>query len=182
MRERIVQMIGTAGYYVGIMTFHSFASEVISQYPDKFPIEKGSEPLSDYERFEIFEDIILSSSLEEIKPLNAPLYYIKEVIKKISDLKREYISPEKFEHILEAEEQQLENDFNELKKSEQVKRTKNLKKQKELYLLYTKYVSELNKRKRFDFDDMITLVVQAFESDEELLLDYQERFQYILVE
>ncbi|MBP7842531.1 UvrD-helicase domain-containing protein, partial [Candidatus Woesebacteria bacterium] len=50
MRQRIVSLIGTQGYYVNIMTFHGFASEVISSYPEKFPIEKGSEPLSNFER------------------------------------------------------------------------------------------------------------------------------------
>ena len=103
MRERIVDMIGTDGFYVNIMTFHAFASEVISQYPEKFPIEKGSEPLSDFERFEIFETILHNTELKDLKSLNAPLYYIKHIISQISQLKREYITPEKFETILEAE-------------------------------------------------------------------------------
>jgi len=212
MRERIVSMIGTDGFYVNIMTFHAFASEVISQYPEKFPIEKGSEPLSDFERFEIFESLILDSDLEDLKPLNAPLYYIKHIISQVSALKREYITPEKFEAILEAEEKQLEQDLEEYWAQEQakvdagkkakvnsagregalgyktklssvlLKQTKELAKQKELHDLYTKYLAELKARKRYDFDDMITFVVQAFETDQELLLDYQERFQYILVD
>jgi DNA helicase II / ATP-dependent DNA helicase PcrA len=199
MRERIVAMTGTDGFYVNIMTFHAFASEVISQYPEKFPIEKGSEPLSDFERFETFETIILNSDLQDLKPLNAPLYYIKHIISQISQLKREYITPEKFETILEAEEKQLEKateDYWAEQKEKAVagkkaktklssallKQTKNLGKQKELHVLYIKYLAELHSRKRYDFDDMITFVVQAFETDEELLLDYQERFQYILVD
>ena len=199
MRERIVSMIGTDGFYVNIMTFHAFASEVISQYPEKFPIEKGSEPLSDFERFEIFESVILDSDLQDLKPLNAPLYYIKHIISQISQLKREYITPEKFETILEAEETQLKQvaeDYWEEQKEKAangkkaktklssvlLKQTKNLSKQKELLVLYIKYLTELRSRKRYDFDDMITFVVHAFETDEELLLDYQERFQYILVD
>ncbi len=199
MRERIVDMIGTDGFYVNIMTFHAFASEVISQYPEKFPIEKGSEPLSDFERFEIFETILHNTELKDLKSLNAPLYYIKHIISQISQLKREYITPEKFETILEAEETQLEEAVEEYWAQQQekantgkkaknklsaalLKQTKNLAKQKELHVLYIKYLAELTNRKRYDFDDMITFVVQAFESDDELLLDYQERFQYILVD
>lgn len=199
MRERIVSMIGTDGYYVNIMTFHAFASEVISQYPEKFPIEKGSEPLSDFERFEIFESLILDSDLEDLKPLNAPLYYIKHIISQVSALKREYITPEKFENILDAEEKILATAIEEYWAQEQakadvgkkaktklssalLKQTKELSKQKDLQVLYLKYLAELKTRKRYDFDDMITFVVQAFETDQELLLDYQERFQYILVD
>lgn len=199
MRERIVSMIGTDGFYVNIMTFHAFASEVISQYPEKFPIEKGSEPLSDFERFEIFESIILESDLKELKTLNTPLYYIKQIISQVSALKREYITPEKFETILDAEEKQLAQDIEEYWAQEQakadagkksktklssalLKQTKNLAKQKDLQVIFLNYKTELQIRKRYDFDDMITFVVEAFETDQELLLDYQERFQYILVD
>ena len=199
MRQRIVSLIGTQGYYVNIMTFHGFASEVISSYPEKFPIEKGSEPLSNFERFEIFEDLILNSNLKDLKPLGSPLHYLDELIKRISELKREYIDPEKFATILDSEKIELEQmvvEYWEEQKqkaesgkkaktklsAELLKRIKNHAKQKELHTLYTKYSSELQKRKRYDFDDMISLVVQAFEFDEELLLDYQERFQYILVD
>ncbi len=199
MRERIVSLIGTQGYYVNIMTFHGFASEVISNYPEKFPIEKGSEPLSSFERFEIFEDLILNSNLKEIKPLGSPLHYLEEVIKRISELKREYIDPEKFEEILHSEKLELEQAVEEYWKVQTktaesgkkaktrlsaalLKQIKDLAKQKELFTIYTKYSAELKKRKRYDFDDMISFVVQAFESDDELLLDYQERFQYILVD
>lgn len=199
MRERIVSMIGTGGYYVNIMTFHAFASEVISQYPEKFPIEKGSEPLSDFERFEIFESIILNSNLKELKPLNTPLYHIKQIISQVSALKREYISPEKFEEILDGDEEKLAQEVEEYWATEQakadagkkaktklsgalLKKTKNLNKQKDLQVIFLKYKAELKNRKRYDFDDMIAFVVEAFESDDELLLDYQERFQYILVD
>ena len=199
MRERIVSLIGTDGYSVGVMTFHGFASEVIAAYPEKFPIERGSEPLSDFERFEIFETIILNSDLQILKPLNSQLYYIREVIKRISDLKREYISPDKLETILQAEKTQLEEEIAQYWEAQElavengkkarktlsaqlVKQQKNLEKQKELHLLYVKYAAELKNRKRYDFDDMILFVISAFETDEELLLDYQERFQYILVD
>ncbi|MCB9813005.1 MAG: ATP-dependent helicase [Pseudomonadales bacterium] len=182
MRERIVEMIGNEGYYVAISTFHSFASEVIAQYPDKFPIDRGSKPLSDIERFEIFEKIIFETNLQILKPLNNPLCYLKDIISQISNLKRENISLEKFESILNAEEEILENEIDDLKKVQKIKRTKDLNKQKELYLLYVKYEAELRANLRFDFDDMISLIVEIFEKDEEILLDYKEKFQYVLVD
>lgn len=199
MRQRIVSLIGTDGYYVNIMTFHGFASEVITHYPEKFPIERGSVALSDYERFALFETLLVSSDLKILKPLNSPLYYLKEVMKRISDLKREYITPEKFEVILQSEKKSQEIAVEEYWQEQQeavkkgkkaktkltaalLKSQKNIEKQSELLTLYTKYNSELQNRKRYDFDDMITFVIDAFERDEELLLDYQERFQYILVD
>lgn len=199
MRKRIVSLVGTQGYYVNIMTFHGFASEVILSYPEKFPIERGSVALSDYERFALFEELLVSSDLTVLKPLNSPLYYLKDVMKRISDLKREYIIPEKFETILQSEKksyeiaeeeywQEQEESAAKGKKAKSklsatlLKSKKNIEKQFELLTLYTKYNTELQKRKRYDFDDMITFVITVFEQDEELLLDYQERFQYILVD
>ena len=38
------------------------------------------------------------------------------------------------------------------------------------------------KANRYDFDDMINWVIRAFEQNPNLLLDYKERFQYILVD
>lgn len=199
MRERIVSLIGTTGYYVNIMTFHSFASEVMNAYPERFPMEKGSEPLSDFERFEILEQIILNTRLEVIKPLNSPLYYITELLHRISELKREYISPEDLESILRSEKIEIDQAESEYWQEQEVnaqsgkkaktklsahilKLQKNYEKQQDLLTVFTKYKRELENRKRYDFDDMIVHTVQAFEQHEDLLLDYQERFQYVLVD
>ena len=40
----------------------------------------------------------------------------------------------------------------------------------------------MKKKKRYDFDDMINWVIKAFEENKNLLANYQERFQYILVD
>ena len=182
MRERIVSMIGTAGYRVAIATFHSFCGEVLATHPEFFDLARESQPLTDLERHSIFEEVLLGTQLEALKPLNRPLYYLKEVQSRISDLKRENVSPDKFEFILSAEAQQLEQDLTELTKSEKKKREKNLLKQKELLTLYVKYQALLRERNRYDFDDMITMVVEAFQKHDELLAEYQEQLHYILVD
>src|SRR5436305_13848302 len=40
----------------------------------------------------------------------------------------------------------------------------------------------MRSRNRYDFDDMINWVIEAFESNENLLRTYQEQYQYILVD
>ena len=40
----------------------------------------------------------------------------------------------------------------------------------------------MRRHNRYDFDDMINWVIKAFEENKNLLADYQERFQYILVD
>ncbi|NCS97158.1 MAG: ATP-dependent helicase [Candidatus Pacebacteria bacterium] len=182
MRERIVQMIGSAGYHVAIATFHSFCSEVISEHPEYFDLARESIPLSDLERFSIFEELLENTQLDVLKPMSRTLYYLREIQSSISDLKREGVSPDAFEAILTSETEVLETDREELKKTELKKREKNLAKQKELHTLYVKYQAALLNNNRFDFDDMVSMVADAFTRHTDLLAEYQEKLQYVLVD
>ena len=55
-------------------------------------------------------------------------------------------------------------------------------KQNELFQLYQSYQKTLTDQGFYDFDDMILFVLQAFSDHTELLLRYQETYQYILVD
>jgi DNA helicase-2/ATP-dependent DNA helicase PcrA len=47
---------------------------------------------------------------------------------------------------------------------------------------FDNYQELMRERKRYDFDDMINWVINAFEENNSLLARYQEQFQYILVD
>lgn len=70
---------------------------------------------------------------------------------------------------------------NEVKKSAE-SLEKQLSKQFALNALYKAYQKALFERGRYDFEDMILFVVRAFEEKPDLLAEYQEQFQYILVD
>jgi DNA helicase II / ATP-dependent DNA helicase PcrA len=108
--------------------------------------------------------------------------FVKSIIKGISELKSEAITPDAFSKILDSEQDFLENHAESLKKSEFSKRKKDLDKQFELLRLYQAYQDMLQERKRYDFEDMIVLVGQAFTEDQDLLFEYQEELQYFLVD
>lgn len=184
MRRRLVKMIGRTGYYVQIMTFHAFCSGVMQEHPEHFDIDRESAPLSQLERYEIFEQLLQDKSLQldVLKPLKAPLLYLRDIISGISDLKREDVSPDALEMLLENEQDFLSNHSETLKKAELTKRQTNIKKQTELLRLYRAYQTTLQERKRYDFDDMIRLVGEVLTTNEELLLEYQETLQYFLVD
>ncbi len=182
MRERVVSLIGKTGYYVQISTFHAFCSSVIQDNPEFFPIERGSEPLTDLERYDLFQSIIEEMRLEVLKPLNRNLMYINEIMKAISDLKREGVAPADFEAIIAADFREFINNKSELGKTATTKQEKVLEKQKELLRVYLEYEKRLREMLRYDFDDMIGLVVQAFSEHELLLREYQENIHYFLVD
>jgi len=182
MRQRLVKMIGKTGYYVQINTFHAFCSQVIKLHPEYFPIDRASEPLTDLERYDIFQKIIAEVEIEVLKPLNRPYFYITDIMFAISNLKREGFLPIDFIKIVEQEERQLEIEKDELKKTELAKKQRNLAKWQELAQIYEKYQQQLRSSLRYDFDDMIALVVEAFGKHELLLREYQENIHYFLVD
>jgi len=182
MRERLAKLIGKPAYYVNISTFHAFCTEVIRSYPEYFTIDRDSEPLSELERYDLLQQLIDQTQLEVIKPVNAPYLYLRDVVERISDLKRESISPQQFAQILQQEQQELIQVKDELTKAKLRKQERNLTKQQELLKLYQLYQQQLKQRQRYDFDDMIMLVVEAFQTHELLLREYQEQFLYFLVD
>lgn len=181
MRERVVSMIGKEGYYVQIMTFHSFCMDVIKSYPEYFPLDRSSEALSDLEKYDIFQTLIQRTSLKALKPVKTPLFYIKDIIQAISHLKREGISPDSYAHLVQQEFAGVDEDDS-LNKTQRERLVKQREKNKELSTLYVAYQQELTKRIRYDFDDMISFVVSAFKNHSLLLREYQERLLYFLID
>ena len=72
MRERLIATIGETAYYVNVATFHSFCSQVIKDFPDRFTASGAGEPLAELERVEIFHEII--AILKELHPDAAFLF------------------------------------------------------------------------------------------------------------
>jgi len=183
MKSRLAEMIGAEAYYVNIATFHAFCQGVIQDNPDIFTINASSEPLSDLEKLKLIRHLIDHTNLLTLRPAGAPYHYASAITSAISDLKREGVDPDEFEELLRTEEQFLNSDeAGELKKTELNKRTRNLAKNKELNTLFRQYQTKLKEEGGFDFEDMIMSVVDAFKTNAELLLSYQEKYLYILVD
>lgn len=170
MRQRLIATIGEAAYYVNIATFHAFCSQVIQEFPDRFAVSAATEPLADLERVEIFEGILKAGEFNYLKPVNAPYFYISALIKAIQDLKREAVTPAKLKRLLAAAPNKT--------KAEIYQNNKN----QELLKIYALYQQALAERGRYDFEDMINFVVEAFERDQDLRRTFQERLQYFLID
>ena len=182
MRERLTRFIGAAAYYINISTFHSFCVDVIKTHPSHFTIDPSVEPLSDLEKLKILRRLIDHGKWQAIKPHNAPYHYVRAAISSIADLKRENISTQSFRDLLERDSLELEQEREGLSKTEFLKRTRDLVKNRELASLYEEYEKELSESNNFDFEDMISHVTRAFKADPDFLLTYQERFHYFLVD
>ena len=190
MRTRLLVYIGSAAYRVAIFTFHGFAERLIAQYPDAYSKIIGGRAATDIDKVTIIENILNSGAVETLRPGGNPQYYVKPIRSVLSDLKREYITPNRLAELIVAQEKDLES----IEKIHQkgahkgkIRRAysdaeKSIEKNKALLLVYRQYEALLNDKNLYDFDDMIVETVEALLSNENMLRDLQETYQYILAD
>lgn len=189
MKQRLIHLIGTTGYYVPIQTFHAFCNNVILEFPEKFSYRTSDfTNLTDIERYKIIRNIIDQLPLTHLRNFRETYFYVRAIVSTIQDLKKEGVAPDDFDRIVAAYEEQIRNDPTLLNKRDGSqgeryhKEMKKLEKNQELALVYHAYQRELSARGRYDYEDMIMFVVQKLKTDEELLRELQERYHHFLVD
>lgn len=191
MRARLAEIIGAPAYRVEITTFHSFANSIIQNFPEEFDNLLSAQNITEVEQIELIQEILTENSFNLIKPFGEPLFYIPKLLSAINDLKKEGITPEKFEQALKASEEDWQNtpdlyhDKGRYKgemKGKYADQKKELEKGLELLEVYKKYQQQLLQNKNYDFNDMLIEVIKVLEANKRLLLLLQEKYQYFLVD
>ena len=190
MRNRLLSFIGKDAYQVPIHTFHNFAGDLIRRYPDAYKNIIGGKPATELEKIRIIEELLEEGSFKRLRPYGNHGYYVKPVLGTITTMKRENISPAKLALFNEKEAKRLD----EIEKfhtkgahkgkirGEYLEMQKSLEKNQELLYLYQHYIAKMRAEHLFDFEDMILDTIEALQNNEEMLLDVQERYQYILAD
>lgn len=196
MRERLLSFIGPDAHKVHIYTFHSFCNNVVQDHLDLFGL-KDLEPISDLERMDIIRDLIddLADNhlLKYLK--NDPYLYENRLKNLFNNIKSENWDTKDIYKKIDAYLEEIPNrpEFQykrkykqfkkgDLKQSLVIEANEKMEKLRLAVELFSKYQSALRKAKRYDFNDMLLWVVQAFRENEYLLRSYQERYLYILVD
>lgn len=102
MRERLLSFVGPTAYGVRIATFHGFCNSIIKDHPEYFlKSTVESEAIDDITQIEIIRSLIdkLPQS-SPLKNLNFTYFYQKDIISTLSTLKKENISPARFDELL----------------------------------------------------------------------------------
>jgi DNA helicase II / ATP-dependent DNA helicase PcrA len=180
MKDRLIKLIGKDGYFVKVTSYHSFCSDIISENPERFSRPKGLSIATDLEKIQLIKEILEGDSFPLLKPAGDPTYYLKYILGAIADLKREGYPIEKYKQLVNLLQEEFELEKGDLKKGAFKERETLVGKNKDLLKIYEKYQAKLSAIGRYDFEDMINWVVDAFEKDSDFLLTYQEKFQYIL--
>jgi len=190
MRERLRRYIGATAYQVPIYTFHGFAEQLISRYPDSYLRVIGGRPANDLEKITLVESILDNPEIKLLRPMGNPQYYVPHILRIIGQLKQEYITADAFASIITQQETELQGIEQIHEKGahkgkvrgEYSKKEKSVEKNRELLLVYRQYEALLSEQNLYDFDDMIVETVKALTTDEEMLRDLQEQYQYILAD
>ena len=196
MRKRLLQFIGPDAYKVNIYTFHAFCNDIIQENLSLF--EKTSlDPISELEKIELFKELIDSFPKDHpLKRYRGDVYFeINNLQSLFSAMKREgwtadlikqriddYISslPNRDEFVYKRKYKEF--NAGDLKADKIAEEKEKMEKLHAAVEEFERFQQLMRKKNRYDFDDMINWVIKAFEENKNLLANYQERFQYILVD
>lgn len=196
MRKRLLQFIGPDAYKVNIYTFHAFCNDVIQENLSLFE-KTALDPISDLERIELFKQLIdFFPKDNPLKRYRGDVYFeINNLQSLFSTMKREgwtpaFINQKIDEYIADLPTREdfiykrKYKDFlpGDLKKDKIEEQKEKMEKLRAAVNEFDGFQQLMRKRNRYDFDDMINWVIKAFEENKNLLANYQEKYQYILVD
>src|SRR5258706_9302121 len=196
MRKRLLQFIGPDAYKVNIYTFHAFCNEVIQE--NLFLFEKTVlDAVSDLEKIQLFKELIDSFPKNHpLKRYRGDVYFeVNNLQSLFSTMKREGWTPSFIDQKIDEYLAGLSNreefiykrkykEFNagDLKKDKVDDEKERMERLRSAVGEFDRFQQLMRKKNRYDFDDMINWVIKAFGENKNLLANYQERFQYILVD
>lgn len=197
MRKRLSEFIGAEAYKVHIYTFHSFCNTIIQDNRQYFGDSQDLQPISELETIDVYYDLINNLPAgNRFKKYTGNIYSAYIALKKLFEtIKKENYVPEDLIYQAEKYIKSLPDNPEYLYKTNGknhkkgdvkshlvLEETKKIEKFIDAVLLFPVFQQKMKKAERYDFNDMIHWVINAFETHENLLARYQEQFQYILVD
>src|SRR3989344_950988 len=187
MRERLRSIIGPDAYGITIDTVHSFCNHIILEHPHVFEDFRAYEQVTQIEQLRIMRRLMEKLGVGSI--LGKPSLEhdrASAILNRISTMKREGISPDDLAKIVPEYRSEIETTKSGKprdQKSQSYKDDQRLVQQfEEFILLYRGYDAELKETHRYDYADMILVVIEALKRHDWLLAGLQERYQYVLVD
>ncbi|MCB0520351.1 MAG: ATP-dependent helicase [Lewinellaceae bacterium] len=196
MRRRLLDLIGPEAHRVHIFTFHSFCNTVIQDNLERFG-RRDLEPLSDLERIEIIRRML--DELPNDHPLKRGradvFFYEKHLQNLFRQLKAEnwsvgfvhqkideYLAglPLREEFIYKVSRGSFKK--GDLKTAKLEEEQLRMEKLRSAVALFPRYKELMREYHRYDYEDMILWVLDAFEKHPALLRNYQEQYLYFLVD
>jgi len=195
MRERLTSFIGPLAYEVHINTFHSFCNKVIQENMDDFSL-RDLQPASDLDLVDVFHQLMdgfdENHPLKDFKEPYRNMAYLKglfDVLKKenwtsqgLIQQCEEYLESLKTNENYFYKRKSGEFKAGDFKQKDFDKEKKTIDKLISAAKEFDVYLQIMADKGLYDFQDMILWVLHAFQTNESVLLKYQEQYLYFLVD
>lgn len=196
MRKRLLGFIGPDAYKVNISTFHSFCNDIIQDNLSLFE-KTALDPVSELESIELFKELIDNFPKNHpLKRYRGDVYFeINNLRQLFSNMKREGWTPDFILGCIDTylKEIPTRDEFvykkaykqfkaGDLKQNKIEEEKEKMEKLRAAVNEFSRFQALMQRRGRYDFDDMINWVLTAFRENKLLLARYQEQYQYVLVD
>ncbi len=180
VKERLVSIIGLAGYDVEVGTFHGFANSIIQESQEAANYVGEKLMMDDVEQLKAMHYILdHADNMQAIRPFRAPYFYVNDIIRRISELKKDGIDPKGFKAYVDG-----------ISRRETRVEPAQIERMKALAAAYQMYEALkeggdpdiFDERGRYDFDDMILFATEALKKERLLAEEYARRYKFIMVD
>ncbi len=198
MRHRLIEYIGPEAYKIQVSTFHGFCNLVIQENPGIFQQARELEPISEIERFKLLQKLIDTfDEQHQLKRFKGLTYSDwKRLHELFMTMKKENWKPdfmhrqidEYIERMRNSDEYVYKRKSGENKPGDLKVKEFNDKVLSRMEVLkaavneYDHYNTLMAAEGKYDFEDMLLWVNNAFAENPDLIANYQERFLYVLVD
>ena len=152
MKDRVLKMLGSKAYQIQISTFHSLGLLFLRENYAKLGFEKNFTILDSDDTLTVIKKILKDMNLDP------KIYNPRAIRNKISGAKNELMDAENYSRFANTDYEQTVTD------------------------IFRRYEKKIKKNNSVDFDDLLVLPIKLFKENPEILKQYQDRFQYILVD
>ncbi len=152
MRERVEKNIGSEADKIFIGTFHSLGLKIVRENAEVIGYNRN---ITILDRDDV--NSLIKKFLKELN-LSSEQYPVKYILNKISFAKNEGLTPEEYEKFMKGPLDEA------------------------VIKVYKKYVKTLKKNNSVDFDDLLILPLEILKKSDDVLIKYQNHFEYILVD
>lgn len=191
MRERLRKYIGPEASKVKVSTFHGFGMEMLEKYYNVLGLDEKPELMDEKEAIALSDEILQKNNWEHIRSRSDASRYFKDLRSLISLLKRERVTPKKFEIEIAKEIKNIKDDPESISsrgeskgqiKKEAEKKIENFCRTLEAVKFYSLYEAQKKEKNLFDYDDILESLVFIVEESEEVKNYIQENFLYVLID
>ncbi|KRL62645.1 ATP-dependent DNA helicase PcrA [Lentilactobacillus diolivorans DSM 14421] len=152
MRERVSKLLGEGGNDVWVSTFHALCVRILRRYIDVLGYNRAFTIADTSEQRTLVKRVLRELNIDPKK------FDPRSILGSISNAKNDLLTPKAFR-------QKAVSAFDKIVAD-----------------VYDRYQSELKQNQSLDFDDLIMVTIELFDSHPDVLAYYQDKFHYIHVD